>query len=95
MYMRRLHRLYADSMLMGVSSVPIADYDGSLWWDRFRGFNHITTDLNYVTDDERTDMKTLSISKRSSRVTETSSLFPHSPDILSTRSERGWQGVLS
>ena len=94
------YRLYADSMLMGRIKQFIADYDEELvkMGQVSETLNHITTDLNYVTqDDLNGDEDLINFRNGLLRVTEDSlQLFPHSPDILSTiQIPCDWKGVPS
>lgn len=94
------YRLYADSMLMGRIKQFIADYDEELvkMGQVSEALNHITTDLNYVTqDDLNGDEDLINFKNGLLRVTEDSlQLFPHSPDILSTiQIPCEWKGVPS
>lgn len=94
------YRLYADSMLMGRIKQFIADYDEELvkMGQVSEALNHITTDLNYVTqDDLNGDEDLINFRNGLLRVTEDSlQLFPHSPDILSTiQIPCDWKGASS
>lgn len=94
------YRLYADSMLMGRIKQFIADYDEELvkMGQVSEALNHITTDLNYVTqDDLNGDEDLINFRNGLLRVTEDNlQLFPHSPDILSTiQIPCDWKGASS
>ncbi len=82
------YRLYSNDMLMGIIKQYIADYDEELvkMGQVSEALNHITTDLNYVTQDELNgDEDLINFKNGLLRVTEDSfQLFPHSPDIFST-----------
>lgn len=82
------YRIYADNMLMGIIKQYIADYDDELVRMGIvsETLQHITTDLNYVSQDDLNANEDL-INFRNGllRITaDTAILVPHSPDILST-----------
>lgn len=82
------YRLYADNMLMGIIKKYIADYDEELVRMNVvsETLQHITTDLNYVSQDKLNAEENL-INFRNGllRITADSlALIPHTPDILST-----------
>ena len=82
------YRLYADNMLMGIIKKYIADYDEELVRMNVvsETLQHITTDLNYVSQDKLNAEENL-INFRNGllRITADSlTLIPHTPDILST-----------
>ena len=87
-------------MFMGRIKQYVADYDEELVKIGQIGeaLNHITTDLNYVTQDELNgDEDMINFRNGLLRVTENSlQLFPHSPDILSTiQIPCEWKGISS
>ncbi len=82
------YRLYSNYMLMGVIKQYIADYDEELvkMSKVTEVLQHITTDLNYVSQDELDANETL-INFRNGllRVTDTDlTLIPHTPSVYST-----------
>ncbi|MCD7723958.1 MAG: phage/plasmid primase, P4 family [Clostridiales bacterium] len=83
-----VYRLYADNMFLGAIKKFIADYDEELvkMSKVNETFQHITSDLNYVSQDELNADETLINFKNGLlRVTATElTLLPHSPDVLST-----------
>ncbi len=82
------YRLYSNDMLMGVIKRYIADYDEELvkMSKVSETMQHITTDLNYVGQDELdADESLINFQNGLLRVTETgTSLLPHSPAVYST-----------
>ena len=82
------YRLYSNDMLMGVIKQYIADYDEELvkMAKVTETLQHITTDLNYVGQDELDSNEELINFKNGLlRVTDTElTLLPHSPDVYST-----------
>lgn len=87
-YENGCYRLYADNMLMGIIKQYIADYDEELVKMGMvsETLQHITTDLNYVSQEElNTDEDLINFSNGLLRITaDNTILAPHSPDILST-----------
>ena len=83
-----VYRLYADNMLLGVIKQYIADYDGELV--RMSKVNetlqHITTDLNYVGQDElNANENLINFQNGLLHVTATElNMIPHTPNVLST-----------
>lgn len=99
-YENGCYRLYADSMLMGRIKQFIADYDEELvkMSQVSETLNHITTDLNYVIqDDLNCNEDIINFKNGLLHVTaDDVQLFPHSPDILSTiQIPCEWKGVPS
>ena len=82
------YRLYSNDMLMGVIKQYIAEYDETLvkMHQVSEALQHITTDLNYVSQDmldSREDL--INFQNGMLRVTDSSiHLTPHSPNIYST-----------
>ena len=87
-YENGFYRIYADNMLMGIIKQYIADYDEELVRMGSVGetLQHITTDLNYVRQDElNADEDLINFSNGLLRISaNNATLAPHSPDILST-----------
>ncbi|MBZ4653100.1 MAG: primase [Peptococcaceae bacterium] len=87
-YENGCYRLYADNMLMGIIKQYIADYDEELVRMGIvsETLQHITTDLNYVSQDElNADEDLINFRNGLLRITaDNAILAPHSPDILST-----------
>ncbi|MCD8328268.1 MAG: phage/plasmid primase, P4 family [Ruminococcus sp.] len=83
-----VYRLYADNMLLGVIKQYIADYDEELV--RMSKVNetlqHITTDLNYVGQDElNANENLINFQNGLLHVTATElNMIPHTPNVLST-----------
>ncbi len=82
------YRLYADNMLLGAIKQYIADYDEELvkMSKVNEALQHITTDLNYVSQDDlnaNEDIINFQNGLLYVNGTETK-LLPHSPDVLST-----------
>ncbi len=82
------YRLYAPDMLKGVMKSYIAEYDEELvsMGKVAEAYNQVTTDLNYVSqDDLNTNEDLINFQNGLLRITESdATLVPHSPDILST-----------
>lgn len=82
------YRLYAPDMMKGVIKSYIAAYDETLVRMSIVNevFGHLTTDLNYVSQDElNADESLINFTNGFLRVTATElTLLPHSPDVLST-----------
>ncbi len=82
------YRLYADDMFLGLIKQYIADYDEELvkMGRVCETLQHITTDLNYVSqDDLNANEDLINFSNGLLRVTPSEmELLPHTPDILST-----------
>lgn len=87
-YKNGCYRLYADNMLMGIIKQYIADYDEELviMGKVSETLQHISTDLNYVSQEElNANEDLINFSNGILRITENNViLIPHSPDILST-----------
>ena len=87
-YENGCYRLYADNMLMGIIKQYIADYDEELvkMGKVNETLQHITTDLNYVSQEElNADEDLINFSNGLLRITASNAILaPHSPDILST-----------
>ncbi|MFV0363092.1 MAG: phage/plasmid primase, P4 family [Suipraeoptans sp.] len=87
-YENGCYRLYADNMLMGIIKQYIANYDEELVKMGMvsETLQHITTDLNYVSQEElNADEDLINFSNGLLRITaDNTILAPHSPDILST-----------
>lgn len=87
-YENGCYRLYADNMLMGIIKQYIADYDEELvkMGKVSETLQHITTDLNYVSqEDLNAEEDLINFSNGLLRITaNNATLAPHSPDILST-----------
>lgn len=87
-YENGCYRLYADNMLMGIIKQYIADYDEELvkMGKVSETLQHITTDLNYVSQEElNADEDLINFSNGLLRITPSNAtLAPHSPNILST-----------
>ena len=87
-YENGCYRLYADNMLMGIIKQYIADYDEELVRMGIvsETLQHITTDLNYVSQEElNADEDLINFRNGLLRITaDNAILVPHSPDILST-----------
>lgn len=82
------YQLYAPDMLKGAIKQFITDYDETLvkMSTVNEVFQLITTDLNYVSQDElNADENLINVNNGLLRVTETEiTLLPHSPDVYST-----------
>lgn len=82
------YRLYSSDMMMGLIKQYIAAFDEELVkiGQVSETLNHITTDLNYVSQDDLNDNEDLiNFQNGLLRVTGTTTeLIPHSPDVLST-----------
>lgn len=87
-YENGCYRLYADNMLMGIIKQYIANYDEELvkMGKISETLQHITTDLNYVSQVElNADEDLINFSNGLLRITaNNATLAPHSPDTLST-----------
>ncbi|HOT71613.1 MAG TPA: phage/plasmid primase, P4 family [Bacillota bacterium] len=87
-YEKGCYRLYADNMLMGIIKQYIADYDEELvkMGKVSETLQHITTDLNYISQEElNADEDLINFSNGLLRITANNAILaPHSPDILST-----------
>lgn len=87
-YENGCYRLYADNMLMGIIKQYIADYDEELvkMGKVSETLQHITTDLNYVSQEElNANEDLINFSNGLLRITASNAILaPHSPDILST-----------
>ena len=97
-YENGCYRLYADNMLMGIIKKYIADYDEELVKMRMvsETLQHITTDLNYVSQDElNADEGLINFSNGLLRISaDNATLVPHTPEILSTiQIPCNWIGV--
>ena len=82
------YRLYSNDMLMGIIKQYIADYDEELvkMSQVTEALQHITTDLNYVgQDDLDADETLINFNNGLLRVTEEAlTLVPHTPSVYST-----------
>ncbi|MDD2955851.1 MAG: phage/plasmid primase, P4 family [Oscillospiraceae bacterium] len=82
------YRLYAQDMLKGVMKGYIAGYDEELvsMGKVAEAYNQVTTDLNYVSQDNLNSNEDLiNFNNGLLRITDSNAtLVPHSPDILST-----------
>ena len=82
------YRLYSNDMLMGVIKQFIADYDEELvkMSKVTEALQHITTDLNYVSQDELDANETLiNFDNGLLRISDSDlTLIPHTPDVYST-----------
>jgi len=82
------YRLYAPDMLRGVMKAYIAEYDEELvsMGKVAEAYSQVTTDLNYVSqDDLNANEDLINFQNGLLRITESNAtLVPHSPDILST-----------
>jgi len=87
-YENGCYRFYADNMLMGIIKQYIVDYDEELVRMGIvsETLQHITTDLNYVSQEElNADEDLINFRNGLLRITaDNAILLPHSPDILST-----------
>ena len=87
-YENGCYRLYADNMLMGIIKQYIADYDEELvkMGKVSETLQHITTDLNYVSQEElNANEDLINFSNGLLRITASNAILaPHSPDTLST-----------
>ena len=97
-YENGCYRLYADNMLMGIIKQYIADYDEELvkMGKVSETLQHITTDLNYVSQEElNANEDLINFSNGLLRITANNvTLAPHSPDILSTiQIPCSWSGI--
>lgn len=94
------YRLYSSDMMMGRIKQYIADFNEELVkiGQVTEALSHITTDLNYVSqDDLNGDEDLINFKNGLLRVTDSKmELLPHSPDILSTiQILCEWKGVPS
>ena len=94
------YRLYSSDMMMGLIKQYVADYDEELVKisQISEALSHITTDLNYVgQDDLNGDENLINFQNGLLRVTEDSTeLLPHTPDVLSTiQIPCEWKGAVS
>ncbi|MGI6711178.1 MAG: DNA primase family protein [Bacillota bacterium] len=92
------YRLYAPDMLKGVMKGYIAEYDEELisMGKVAEAYNQVTTDLNYVSqDDLNANEDLINFSNGLLRIAENNAtLVPHSPDILSTiQIPCSWTGI--
>lgn len=87
-YKNGCYRLYAPDMMKGVIKSYIAAYDETLVRMSIVNevFGHLTTDLNYVSQDElNADESLINFTNGLLRVTATElTLLPHSSEVLST-----------
>lgn len=87
-YENGCYRLYSNDMLMGVIKQYIADYDEEMvrMGKVSEALQHITTDLNYVAQDELNANENLVNFKNGLLcVTESEiNLIPHTPEVYST-----------
>jgi len=87
-YKNGCYRLYAPDMMKGVIKGYIAAYDETLVRMTLVSevYGQLTTDLNYVSQDElNADESLINFTNGLLRVTATElTLLPHSPDVLST-----------
>ncbi len=87
-YENGCYRLYADNMFLGIIKGYIADYDEELvkMSKVNETFQHIITDLTYVTqDDLDSDEDIINFQNGLLRVTaDETTLMPHTPETLST-----------
>ena len=82
------YRFYADNMMMGMIKQFIADYDEELvsMWKVSETLQHISTDLNYIGQDElNADEAIINFENTLLKVSGTAlKEIPHTPDIYST-----------
>lgn len=87
-YENGCYRLYSNDMFMGIIKQCIADYDEELvkMSKVAEALQHITTDLNYVSQEELdADENLINFKNGLLRVTETDTvLIPHTPTVYST-----------
>lgn len=87
-YVNGCYRLYADNMFMGAIKKFIEDYDAELvkMSQVSEAFNHITTDLCYISQDSlNADEEIINFSNGLLRISSDElELMPHSPEVLST-----------
>lgn len=87
-YENGCYRLYSNDMFMGIIKQCIADYDEELvkMSKVADALQHITTDLNYVSQEELdADENLINFKNGLLRVTETDTvLIPHTPTVYST-----------
>lgn len=87
-YENGCYRLYSNDMFMGIIKQCIADYDEELvkMSKVTEALQHITTDLNYISQEELdADEGLINFKNGLLRVTETGTvLIPHTPTVYST-----------
>jgi putative DNA primase/helicase len=87
-YRDGVYRLYSSDMMMGVIKQYIADYDEELvnMSKVSQALQHITTDLNYIGQDElNANENLINFQNGLLRVTDTDlTLIPHTPNVYST-----------
>lgn len=87
-YENGCYRLYSNDMFMGIIKQCIADYDEELvkMSKVAEALQHITTDLNYISQEELdADENLINFKNGLLRVTETdTALIPHTPTVYST-----------
>lgn len=87
-YENGCYRLYSNDMFMGIIKQCIADYDEELvkMSKVAEALQHITTDLNYISQEELdADENLINFKNGLLRVTETDTvLIPHTPTVYST-----------
>jgi putative DNA primase/helicase len=87
-YKDGVYQLYSSDMMMGVIKQYIADYDEELvnMSKVSQALQHITTDLNYVGQDElNAEENMINFQNGLLHVTDTGlTLTPHTPDVYST-----------
>ena len=87
-YENGCYRLYSNDMFMGIIKQCIADYDEELvkMSKVAEALQHITTDLNYVSQEKLdADENLINFKNGLLRVTETDTvLIPHTPTVYST-----------
>lgn len=87
-YENGCYRLYSNDMFMGIIKQCIADYDEELvkMSKVAEALQHITTDLNYISQEELDgDEGLINFKNGLLRVTETDTvLIPHTPTVYST-----------
>ena len=98
-YENGCYRLYSNDMFMGIIKQCIADYDEELvkMSKVAEALQHITTDLNYVSQEELdADENLINFKNGLLRVTETATvLIPHTPTVYSTiQISCDWTGKL-
>ena len=87
-YENGCYRLYSNDMFMGIIKQCIADYDEELvkMSKVTEALQHITTDLNYISQEELdADENLINFKNGLLRITETDTvLIPHTPTVYST-----------
>jgi putative DNA primase/helicase len=87
-YRDGVYQLYSSDMMMGVIKQYIADYDEELvnMSKVSQALQHITTDLNYIGQDElNANENLINFQNGLLRVTDTDlTLIPHTPNVYST-----------